>query len=73
MEGFLLTSQSPPSYTNAAYAASLKFGVGSGSAEGKHVLRTVRQMKLAAGLHTRVEQKNLDVRATAKRSREELV
>lgn len=69
----MLTSQSPPSYTNAAYAASLKFAVGSGRAEGKHFLRTVRQMKLAAGLQTRVEQKNLDVRATAKTSRGEFV
>lgn len=69
----MLTSQSPPSYTNDAYAASLKFGVGSGRAEGKHLLRTVRQMKLEAGLQTRVEQKNLDVRATAKTSRGEFV
>jgi len=33
----------------------------------------MRQIKLAAGLQTRVEQKNLDVRATAKTSRGEFV
>jgi hypothetical protein len=73
MEWLLLTSQCPPSYTNAAYAASLKFEVGSGRGEGKHFFRTVRQITLAAGLQTRVEQKNLDVRATAKTSRGEFV
>lgn len=62
----VLTSHSPPSNINAAYAGSVKFGVGSGIAAGLDLALTAFQMYIEASLRTSVAQKYLLQRARAR-------
>ena len=63
------TSHLPPSNMNAAYAASVKLGVGSGIGAGKVCFLALFQMNCAPGLLTSTPQKYLQHRANESTSR----